>query len=152
MRGSSEPIKIGVAKDVRARIRGLQTGNPELLRLLYVLPGDNELEWQLHRKLKGSRIQGEWFAGPKVEPFLYFLADLAEQMVEAYAGNGKAPHYRDFGTWAHRSSKEMVVRYVEPNPLPPEEAMANLKARWMRHRQPGEVYGDATVPSTGTIN
>lgn len=61
------PIKVGVAKDVRGRMLVLQTGNPYRLRLLYVMPGAHDLEWQFHQKLKAGRTYGEWFDGPLVE-------------------------------------------------------------------------------------
>lgn len=72
------PIKIGRAVDVRKRLAGLQTGNPRRLQLLYVVPGDNELEWQLHYRLRPSRLTGEWFGGEETESFLRFAHDLAQ--------------------------------------------------------------------------
>lgn len=139
---SGTPIKVGVAKDVRARMAGLQCGNPQKLRLLYALPGDHELEWQLHRRLHGARIHGEWFGGEQIPPFLEFVADLARKMYEARNGD-VAPHYWQFGgakVWKRRRPKpkpepELVVHHVEPE-ITAEERQRRLHANWTRPRRP----------------
>lgn len=56
------PIKIGVSKNVRARIRSLQTSSPTPLVLLGVVAGSRDTEAALHHRLHASRIRGEWFA------------------------------------------------------------------------------------------
>lgn len=57
------PIKIGFSDDVDKRIASLQTGNPEVLRLLLVVPGTMATEAKLHEQFASSRIRqsGEWF-------------------------------------------------------------------------------------------
>lgn len=77
-------IKVGLARDVLARMAELQTGNPRRLNLMYVLPGDRHLEKGLHRCLKGSRRLGEWFDGPEIDPFLESVAQLADRMIERH--------------------------------------------------------------------
>ena len=64
--GLRGPIKIGVARNVRRRLKTLQTGNHQELRVLAVIPCGTDgsarnLESQLHRKFSKSRIRGEWF-------------------------------------------------------------------------------------------
>lgn len=54
-------IKIGVARNPRARLRELQTGNPRLLRLIALCRGDLETEKWLHQELVSYRSRGEWF-------------------------------------------------------------------------------------------
>lgn len=60
-------IKIGVAKDIEARKRNLQTGNSLELRLLgWINSADAfQLERHLHQKFEANRVRGEWFA---IEP------------------------------------------------------------------------------------
>lgn len=60
---SGSAIKIGAAKDPDARLRSLQTGNHERLRLLKTIYCDEpELrEAEYHRDLESARIRGEWF-------------------------------------------------------------------------------------------
>jgi hypothetical protein len=60
---SCGPIKIGFSDDVGKRVAGLQTGNPELLTLLLVVPGTMETESSLHNRFASARIRqsGEWF-------------------------------------------------------------------------------------------
>lgn len=56
------PIKIGVAKDVEARLRDLQVGNPFELRVVGQIPNAGQaLERRLHSLLERHRIRGEWF-------------------------------------------------------------------------------------------
>jgi hypothetical protein len=99
IQGDDPAIKVGYAVLVPDRVAGLQTGNPQILRLLEVVPGDRRLEWNLHRRLAASRVHGEWFDGPDVPPFLAYLGDLARAMAAAYDGSGRPPRYTDFDTF-----------------------------------------------------
>ncbi len=54
-------VKIGVTDDVLSRMKALQTASPLPLRLLAVMPGDQETEYDLHRAFAALRISGEWF-------------------------------------------------------------------------------------------
>lgn len=55
-------IKIGVAKDVQARLRALQTGSGVALTLLATVPGSYALERHYHQRFASRRRHGEWFA------------------------------------------------------------------------------------------
>lgn len=61
--GNSGPIKIGFTTDggLRKRLRSLQIGNHELLRVLKTVCGDHAEERALHSRFASSRIRGEWF-------------------------------------------------------------------------------------------
>lgn len=54
-------VKIGVSSDPEGRLRTLQTGNPNQLRLLAVFPGGRPLEEHLHRLFRPYHINLEWF-------------------------------------------------------------------------------------------
>lgn len=54
-------VKIGKANNIKSRIRELQTGSADRLRLLAAIQGDERQEQQLHRRFAGLRLQGEWF-------------------------------------------------------------------------------------------
>lgn len=56
-------IKIGVAIDVPNRVKQLQTGSDQTLRILATFPGDEKFEKFLHEKFGAHRIRdnGEWF-------------------------------------------------------------------------------------------
>lgn len=54
-------VKIGFSTDVHKRISQLQTGSAASVRLLAVAPGGRQLEQDLHQRLKGARVRGEWF-------------------------------------------------------------------------------------------
>ena len=58
------PVKIGIAADVTARLRKLQTGHPEKLHVLFQAPSPDaaEIEYVSHRLLAGARLSGEWFS------------------------------------------------------------------------------------------
>jgi len=54
-------IKIGITKDIKKRLKALQTSNPYKLNLLYSINGGKSLEDNLHNKFKQYRLNGEWF-------------------------------------------------------------------------------------------
>ena len=62
------PVKIGVAIDVEERWRGLQTGNPRLLKLVATFgpmtrEGAYEMESAMHHRFRKQNLRGEWFSG-----------------------------------------------------------------------------------------
>lgn len=59
--GPDGPIKIGSASNVAARVRALQIGCPDRLRVLAVLTGGLRKEHELHERFAESRKEGEWF-------------------------------------------------------------------------------------------
>ena len=61
-------VKIGLSKDIRGRVRQLQTGSPYRLRLMGWIENNNDiiLERSLHDKYANQRTHNEWFA---LEPF-----------------------------------------------------------------------------------
>lgn len=54
-------IKIGIAKNFGLRFSSLQTGSPDTLRILAVIPGSREKEIELHKRFSRLRVRGEWF-------------------------------------------------------------------------------------------
>lgn len=87
-------IKIGVARDVRARIATLQIGNPHRLRLRYVLPGGRPLERALHRFLGDAHLHGEWFDSALAPRHMDLIHELALALKAAGAPGGVAPYWR----------------------------------------------------------
>lgn len=59
--GEYGPVKIGVADDVRNRLRELQCANHEKLALIRNFAGDQPVERWLHRHFAAQRVRGEWF-------------------------------------------------------------------------------------------
>jgi hypothetical protein len=60
--GDEGPIKIGFSRNVQERIKALQTGHAQPLRLLHAMRGTLDDEQRLHRRFARLRIQNEWFA------------------------------------------------------------------------------------------
>lgn len=87
------PIKIGVAKDPRSRLRDLQTSHYEDLRILRVLPGDRYLEARCHKRAKHARIKGEWFNTRLMPEFLYWFEAEAERLIDHYERTGEKPQF-----------------------------------------------------------
>lgn len=56
------PIKIGYSTNIETRLRELQTGYPDVLRLLLAFRGNMKHEKALHRQLNTYRLNGEWFS------------------------------------------------------------------------------------------
>lgn len=140
------PIKVGYAANVITRMAELQTGNPRPLELLYVLPGDRDLEWQLHGVAEKmlTRLTGEWFVGPDLSEFLGFVGDLEDRMIEAVEA-GKAFSWRFHfpkdcllpkPVRVKKQEPAMTVAYVEPNPLTAEEQAERERQRQAKLKRP----------------
>lgn len=56
---STSNIKIGRSVDPKKRFKALSTSSPTVIRILGVI--EKDVETELHRKFKESRLQGEWF-------------------------------------------------------------------------------------------
>ena len=75
-------MKIGRAKNLRQRLRQLQTGNPKELKIVgwIVSDDDNQTERSLHRKYKARNVGGEWFALRPAD----ILEDLRSASIEGF--------------------------------------------------------------------
>lgn len=62
IRGAADYIKIGSAKNIAARMRGLQTAHPVKLVLLAVLSENPDDETRFHKQWAHLRCHGEWFS------------------------------------------------------------------------------------------
>ena len=68
---ASRVVKIGKSFDIEVRLRQLQTGNGNRLRIALTLPAESTWlgkcpkgswdESALHERFEASRIRGEWF-------------------------------------------------------------------------------------------
>lgn len=56
------PIKIGITSSVERRLKELQSGHPEELRVIGSFMGTQKDEARLHRELSRHRLHSEWFA------------------------------------------------------------------------------------------
>ena len=78
--GDNGTIKIGVTKDIDARIKNLQTGNHRKLKLLACVEAGEDacfIESYLHNIFKDYRLEGEWF---KSSPWmLSFISDFKDR-------------------------------------------------------------------------
>jgi hypothetical protein len=54
-------VKIGMAADVMARVRDMQTGSSSELVPLLDVAGGRDLERELHLNFASKRVRGEWF-------------------------------------------------------------------------------------------
>ena len=64
---TTDKYKIGYTKDVKSRIKSLQTGCPYKLKLIKEVLGDSEQEKVFHKTWKSHRKRGEWFEFKKEE-------------------------------------------------------------------------------------
>jgi hypothetical protein len=60
----SDRVKIGYAKNPRARLHTLQTGNPRKLCLSMSFASGRDIERALHEAFKASAVGLEWFEDP----------------------------------------------------------------------------------------
>lgn len=56
-----ENIKIGIARDVRARMSNLRVASASPINLIASVKGDQHVERKLHELLAMHRVNGEWF-------------------------------------------------------------------------------------------
>lgn len=54
-------IKVGFSTIPSERLRQLQTGYPDTLKILLLIPGNESTEKVIHRQFEGSKLNGEWF-------------------------------------------------------------------------------------------
>lgn len=109
--GKKTPIKIGVAKRPIQRLKTLQTGNHQQLRLLLVVPGDEKLETVLHHRFAEHRLEGsEWFYGQGVAGIIEFVNDLALYMVRGHDGSVNPPLLHYFEGWTEAERYEFPRR------------------------------------------
>lgn len=137
--GSRSPIKVGRAKNPLRRLAGLQTGNPEYLHLLYVLPGGAALERRLHERLqRADGGAGEWFYyGPSVKQFLLLVDAVARNLVETYDGSGAIPLCPAFDQWGQDIEADRVPLVASKAAV--RETSHKLGHRWRTSREPAPV-------------
>ena len=65
-------VKIGCTENIKARLRSIQTCSPSKLKILLILPGDEQNEFVYHQRFSSYRLQGEWFKyGLKLKLFVW---------------------------------------------------------------------------------
>ena len=102
--GIAGPIKIGKTEFVRNRMRGLQIGNPNKLRLVGVEDCD---EIALHIKYREYRLRGEWFkASQKIVDYINQLDNLGRVTTPAVV-------YSDHQTDREREQEVEILELVD---------------------------------------
>lgn len=66
--GDNPPYKVGISRDPEKRLKSLQTGHPQKLRIHLLKQTDSTktklLESAIHHNMKFYRTHGEWFDMP----------------------------------------------------------------------------------------
>lgn len=124
--GKKSPVKIGKAIKPTQRLKALQTGNAQTLRLLLVVPGGERLEYVLHRRFARFRLESsEWFHGEGVREIMEFVTALSVDLVRAYEpGSLSMPTLTGFPGWTAEERRLLDPRMVTipmAPPRPPEE-------------------------------
>lgn len=62
-------LKIGITNNIDTRIKTLQTGNPEPIKLEYIEERykPHKAETYLHHKFQKYQVSGEWFEGISID-------------------------------------------------------------------------------------
>lgn len=75
--GTETRQKIGFSRDPAARLKQLQTGNPEFFNLHHMIEVDEGryqlIERFLHKDIGYKRLKGEWFDMTKQEVIHYLI-------------------------------------------------------------------------------
>ena len=61
IKSESGHVKIGYTKNVENRIESFSTAHGGMGKLLFTIPGNYELEKELHEKYKKYHYSNEWF-------------------------------------------------------------------------------------------
>ena len=73
-RGDDGPIKVGISVNAKKRLKTLQTGNAEKLKLLRVFTM-RDVEKAIHGELeREARLHGEWFPAELLPNILRFFS------------------------------------------------------------------------------
>jgi hypothetical protein len=105
-------VKIGVARDHKARISALRSGSPVELNLVLLLNSGPTLEGCLHSIFKDDRVRGEWFMPrPGVGEFVRICREAK---------------LKEFGI-------EQIETLLEPRILPDDEEALELLSQLYRH-------------------
>jgi hypothetical protein len=97
-------VKIGQAENVKARLRGLQTANPDHLELLHIEPAAQgkrliDIEDNLQRRFNKLWVRGEWYA--LKDELLDFL--LKKQATRLNGAKGSAPACKHYWRYIDRT-------------------------------------------------
>lgn len=122
-------VKIGSSQTsatIKQRLTKLNEGNPRLLKVIAIAPGDFKQEKLLHAKFTTERVRGEWFTrGPLVTAFLKRF------VIEPLAARGTWPEASIDDPEAFRSERKEI-------PLRQAREAAAKRAREEEHRRKRE--------------
>lgn len=97
------PIKIGYSQDVAQRVKELQTGYPDDLKVLHMFPGNMDIEAKIHQDLKKYRMRGEWF---KPDKYVMFRVQMYKKRMDELIKSGQ---------YAKRRTREEVKQHILDN-------------------------------------
>ena len=81
---TSKLVKIGISNNPQKRLRQLQTGTGNKLRLLRTFVTENDRNWEkkLHKMLWQNRRKGKWFNLDPLENYLFLFDELFQEHSE----------------------------------------------------------------------
>ncbi len=105
-KAKNSPIKIGYSSDMTARLKSLQTGNPDKLNIIATVPCDTEneareIEKILHKvaDMKYKRLNGEWFM---------IYGSIKSMLETGYKVYGKTENLKEIVTGSRKVERSMV--------------------------------------------
>jgi hypothetical protein len=107
------PVKVGYAIDPLVRMRGLQTGSSDELRLLFVAPGDQQDEVRVHHRFADARMAGEWFTGPLLSIVLAYAEAVSSYLIAIHDGSPRPPSFPAGATIRAGDEVREVRRAIE---------------------------------------
>lgn len=139
-------VKIGLSREVKARIQTLQTGSPERLVQYAAVPVPVSLarraEALAHHALSAKRAEGEWFSVAPEEAAAA-IAKAAEDAANGIEPPGRMAPYR--ARWA--SPYEEALEYCTTGSLaarsPEEIGLADFYDRYPEQAPPSRAGADS---------
>lgn len=143
------PIKIGVSDDPFKRLKQLQTGNAELLRLLMTFECDDKqhaftLEKTLHEMLSNESVLNEWFSCNKNQ-VTRLISDISNSQkysrVKTYDGIFSEKSSRQKDRKARKDARRKIKSelYEKRYARDPHMEILKLKLRDIRARRERKV-------------
>ena len=104
------PIKIGLSKDPRGRLAGLQTANPNKLVIhkLYEVPSIRvkTIERNIHVKLQPVRLSGEW-----VDLSISHADMIVSYIIEKYSSFANVSSIKDIESKKSENNRKAVAAF-----------------------------------------
>ncbi len=134
---ANDKLKIGYANDPTKRIINMQVTNPYKLEVLLIIDGAYDLEKDLHKRFRESRLIGEWF-------------ELTDEIKEYIADNHSNDRKYEFGFDNHEYDSNQKIKRIRKRynmSLQTLADLTNMTKQSVKELEKREELGTITIKS-----